>query len=115
MYATLWQLYVFISDGLFYTGILNKLLNHALTSSALAKKRDDHLIRLQNAQAFLALAFKTICEFWAGTNDRNPTTVEKENVLNERMDAEGFRQVVEAWTASAKPRRVGRKNGERLT
>src|SRR5260221_11535326 len=57
-YATLWQLYVFISDGLFYTGILNKLLNYALASSASAKKRDDHLTRLKNAQAFLALAFK---------------------------------------------------------
>ncbi len=104
-YATLWQLYVFISDGLYYTGILNKLLNHALTSSASAKRRDDHLIRLQNAQAFLALAFKTICEFWAGTNDRNPTTEEKENVLNERMDAEGFRQVVEAWAAKCKAKK----------
>jgi HD superfamily phosphohydrolase len=101
-YATLWQLYVFISDGLFYTGILNKLVSHVVASRTLAIKRDDHLTRLQNAQAFLALAFKTICEFWAGRDHRHPTTEEKENVLKERMDAGIFRQLVESWAVKCK-------------
>jgi|GEM_PF-1035348 len=101
-YATLWQLYVFISDGLFYSGILNKLLNSLPPSCKSGKPRDDHATRLENSQAFLSLAFKAICGVWQGLNQRHNDIKAKENVLNHRMDANAFKEVVETWTTSCK-------------
>ena len=101
-YATLWQLYVFISDGLFYSGVLNKLLNHLPPECLAGKKRDEHMERLENAQAFLPLAFKTICNDWHGVDQKNEKVEEKQKILNVRMDAEAFQEIVGAWAAACK-------------
>lgn len=101
-YATLWQLYVFISDGLFYSGILNKLLIYLPDAYKTGKKRDDHETRLKNSQAFLPLAFKAICNDWHGVDQRHEKIEDKEKVLNNRMGAEAFKEVVDTWAASCK-------------
>lgn len=101
-YATLWQLYVFISDGLFYSGILNKLLT-SLPPECLAESgRDEHMARLEHAQAFLPLAFKTLCNDWHGVDQRNGEVEEKQRILNQRMGVKAFQEVVGAWAAACK-------------
>lgn len=101
-YATLWQLYVFISDGLFYSGVLNKFLNNLPDACLGGKVRDKHETRLENAQAFLPLAFKAICNDWHGVDQRHKSIEEKQKVLNSRMDTKAFQEVVDTWAASCK-------------
>jgi len=101
-YATLWQLYVFISDGLFYSGVLNKLLSKLPPGCLAGKKRDEHTARLEAAQAFLPLAFKTLCNDWHGVDQRNVKVEDKQRILNGRMKAEAFQEVVGAWAAACK-------------
>ena len=101
-YATLWQLYVFISDGLFYSGILNKLLSTLPPECLAGKRRDEHMVRLENAQAFLPLAFKTLCNDWHGVDQRNWKIEDKQRILNGRMEAKAFQEVVGAWAAACK-------------
>src|SRR5258707_99735 len=55
-YAAMWKLYVFLSDGLFYTGILPKLL--LATEAAQAEDLlERHHEKLQQAQGFFIAAF----------------------------------------------------------
>jgi HD superfamily phosphohydrolase len=101
-YATLWQLYVFISDGLFYSGVLNKLLGQLPPECSTGKKRDKHVDRLKNAQAFLPLAFKTLCNDWHGVDQKNEDVEKKQQILNERMNAQAFQEIVGAWAAACR-------------
>jgi HD superfamily phosphohydrolase len=101
-YATLWQLYVFISDGLFYSGILNKLLNSLPAECMAGKTREEHKLRLENAQAFLPLAFKTVCNDWHGVDQQNPEVKAKKQILDERMATKDFQAIVGAWAAACK-------------
>jgi HD superfamily phosphohydrolase len=98
-YETLWQLYVFISDGLFYSGILNKLLNRLPPACVAGKRRDDHVTRLKNAQALLSLSFKAVCSVWQGVDQRYDDVDDKSKVLNKRMEAQPFKEVVGAWVS----------------
>ena len=58
-YSALWKLYVFISDGLYYTGILNKL--KLATANGQAKQ----VSRLKNAEALVVGALEVICDDWS--------------------------------------------------
>lgn len=93
-YATLWRLYVFISDGLFYSGILNKLLDTLETAN-----RENHLVRLENAQALLTVAFEAMCNDWTTLNSALPKTADKQVRLEKRMDVEAFKPLVGKWLA----------------
>lgn len=61
-YDGLWKIYVFITDSLFYTGILGKLKNKA--SIGQASEKVGHEDRLRKAQAFVVAALKSICGAW---------------------------------------------------
>jgi len=98
-YATLWQLYVFVSDGLFYSGILNKLLKNIPTLGTADQGRDIHRKRLKNAQAFLSLAFKAICGNWSGLDQQKEGVEAKEKLLHNRMDADAFQELLISWVA----------------
>jgi HD superfamily phosphohydrolase len=93
-YATLWQLYVFISDGLFYSGLLDKIIAHLPTGCTVGQKRDNHENRLKNAQALLSVAFGAVCINWANLSTK---VDDAEKLLQERMDAKAFRDLVGRW------------------
>ena len=79
-YSALWKLYVFVSDGLYYTGILNKL---KLVSGD-AEASASHVSRLKSSEALVVAALEVICEDWskycrevAGTSRRQTRLVEQ--------------------------------------
>ena len=96
-YATLWQLYVFVSDGLFYSGILNKLLNNLPASCTAGHARDKHKDRLRNAQAFLSVAFKAVCSNWPGLDQHQKEIEAKRRLLENRMNAKAFQELLLSW------------------
>jgi hypothetical protein len=96
-YEGLWQLYVFISDGLYYSGILNKLLTALPPTIVQNQTRDKHKARLEHSQAFLALAFKAICNNWAGQDQQLGEHDAKTTLLHTRMGAEAFKEVLRVW------------------
>ena len=61
------------------------------------RERDDHKKRLENSQAFLSLAFKTVCTVWQGLDQQGNNPEEKEKILNKRMDAKPFKEVAGSW------------------
>lgn len=62
----LWKFYVFISDGLFYTGILSKLLpNHPCARSA-----DAHRKHLETAQNLTVKALRSAWQYWQVTGKK---------------------------------------------
>ena len=82
-YAALWKLYVFISDGLFYSGVLNKLLG--LSKDAPAS--DWHSERLKDCQVLLVRALEALENNWhdfCREHDGQDDT--KKTQLNRRMD-----------------------------
>ena len=58
-YAALWKLYVFLSDGLFYTGALAGLLGEGCAGS-----RDNHAGHLQGAQVLAIRALRSAWDYW---------------------------------------------------
>jgi HD superfamily phosphohydrolase len=59
-YAAMWKIYVFASDGLFYTGGLARLIpRHECRTD-----RDAHRAHLQQAEAFLIRAIHTAWDWW---------------------------------------------------
>jgi hypothetical protein len=97
-YATLWQLYVFISDGLYYTGILQKLLSKLPVIEKTNIGRDSHEIRLKRARSLLTVALKVVCDDWSLPNEKLTDVRAKENFLNGRMDVDMFRKIVADWS-----------------
>lgn len=97
-YAALWKLYVFISDGLFYTGILNKLKNclDAKESEEDSVKR--HELRLKRAQAFLIAAFEAVYEDWRNFCGTHNSVDDQRKHLEGSMSQERFKNLVCSWT-----------------
>lgn len=96
-YATLWKLYVFISDGLFYSGVINKLLG--LSGGAVAWKW--HKERLRDCQASLVRAIDTLGDDWSSyCRDHKGQDVTKKEQLNMQMDGGQFRNIVRKWIES---------------
>jgi hypothetical protein len=98
-YATLWQLYVFISDGLYYSGILNKLLSKLPASCTGGQRRDTHEKRLRSAEAFLTVAFEAVCSNWHGLNTKITKVEDKQKLLDSRMDADAFKRMIGRWVS----------------
>ncbi|MHB1959468.1 MAG: hypothetical protein ACYCO5_10615 [Acidobacteriaceae bacterium] len=60
-YEALWKLYVFISDGLFYSGVVAKLRPEHLCS----ENHKNHLDHLHVAQDYALRALRAAWEYWA--------------------------------------------------
>jgi HD superfamily phosphohydrolase len=58
-YAALWKLYVFVSDGLFYTGPLAEILR-----GACAGNREAHALHLKTAQIYTIRALRSAWDHW---------------------------------------------------
>lgn len=56
----LWKLYVFLSDGLFFTGVLAK----ALRRHPCAENEEAHKVHLEAAQRIAVRALRTAWEYW---------------------------------------------------
>ncbi len=97
-YATLWQLYVFISDGLYYTGILQKLLDKLPASETRTPDRETHEKRLLTARSLLTVALKVVCNDWSLVDEKHTDIGEKEHFLDGRMDIGEFRKFVANWS-----------------
>ena len=80
----LWKLYVFLSDGLFYTGVLAKLLqNHECSVRA-----ENHKKHLEMAQNIALRALRCAWKDWEGI--RRDPKVQIETVLAEGMNIQSF-------------------------
>lgn len=97
-YASLWKLYVFISDGLYYTGILNKL-KACRSGSGSTRKCDEHVIRLRNAESFVVVALDLIREDWSDYCEREYSSTKREERLRGRMPEDRFVALVDLWVA----------------
>ena len=97
-YAALWKLYVFISDGLFYSGVLEKLLGLSKNT----ERRDWHKKRLKDCQVLLMKALLELALDWSRfcLYPEGWDATAKKNRLNRRMESDHFRDIVQAWINS---------------
>ncbi|MBI5818053.1 MAG: HD domain-containing protein [Verrucomicrobia bacterium] len=97
-YQGLWQLYVFISDGLFYTGLLQKLKQHFSKHNT---SRQHHQIRLRYAEELIKYAFKVMMIDWAATSKQmeheGMGPVEEGKKLGVPMDENLFKTLLPLW------------------
>ncbi len=99
-YATLWKLYVFISDGLFYTGTVNRLKEYLAggTISSSEIQVNQHRSRLKRAQRLIIAALETVWKNWTDVREVEPVKNQK-NLLEKRMDVVDFKKLVGIWAA----------------
>jgi HD superfamily phosphohydrolase len=90
---SLWKFYVFLSDGLFYTGLLSKLLpEHKCNIVAEA-----HIHHLELAQAIVVRALRTAWEYWERQKTHASFTLGSTSPVNELkqllriFNAEGYK------------------------
>lgn len=96
-YAALWALYVFISDGIFYTGILKKL-QHCLAGPYDATvAMAEHCLRLKEAQGLLIEAFDVVHDDWSDFCDNNDGSSTRQHRLENPMDADTFKNLARIW------------------
>lgn len=96
-YAALWKLYVFISDGLFYSGVINKLLGLSKSTRAWHWHKE----RLKDCQVLLMRALDKLGDDWAYfCRDKKGQDATKKERLNGRMEASHFHEIVEGWIKS---------------
>ncbi|MFO0968498.1 MAG: HD domain-containing protein [Gemmataceae bacterium] len=93
-YSAMWKLYVFVSDSLFYTGILSKLTVPALPTLQ-ARRRQNEL--LENAQTFFIRAFDVMFANWAKRLEDGLSPDDGDAVLKSAMDSGAFRTLVGRW------------------
>jgi hypothetical protein len=95
-YDGLWKIYVFITDSLYYTGILGKLKN----PSAIGQPSEtaDHQDRLETAQAFVIAALKSVCEEWQHLQAKHRNASELERQLSNPMPLNRFKLVLASWS-----------------
>jgi HD domain len=84
-YEDVWKLWVFVSDGLFYTGMLAKLLpGHACSDNASA-----HEEHLRAAQRLIARAVRTAWSHWDSRREELARVLEQDP-----MDDEEFKLIL---------------------
>lgn len=98
-YSALWKLYVFISDGLYYTGIYNKIKNAIVKKSNPIFDSTQHEMRLNEARNFMVASFETISNHWNFfcTEHHKYGVAERTNLLKTPMDSKNFLELVNAW------------------
>ncbi len=105
-YAALWKLYVFISDGLYYTGIFDKLRSAMPGTSVARDAVKEHGKRLEDARDMLFAALHTVYANWSGFCE--PTDWLKEHgekFLAERMASDSFGTLVGRWISTYRDER----------
>lgn len=80
-YAAMWKVYVFISDGLYYTGGLARLIPAHPCRKDLAA----HKLHLEQAQDYMVQAIHCACEWWTQRGRRTGQDLGKE-ISNEDLD-----------------------------
>ena len=92
-YAGMWKLFVFISDGLYYTGTMAKLI----PDYRCGKTIDAHLKCLEFAQRFLITGFKTAYEYWVAKKE----TIEP-RALDSQLKSPDFQSLLRTFLAMIK-------------
>lgn len=100
-YAAMWKLYVFLSDSLFYTGILEKLIDPDVDP---ASSRCRQKTLLENATAFFVAAFKVVFDNWSETCELRKSRDQRQQFLLSQMENQRFASLVERWIASYRDR-----------
>jgi hypothetical protein len=95
-YAAMWKLYVFVSDGLYYTGLLSKLKGSAGRTNS---PKESHLAQLRRAEALVVAAIEAIAEDWQNYCDRTESADDRASRLGRGMDSEKFRNLLHLWLA----------------
>lgn len=89
-YAGMWKLFVFISDGLYYTGTMAKLVPNYKCGMRI----DAHEECLEFAQRFLIMGFKTAYEYWMAKQEAiEPRT------LNSPLEPDEFQSLLRTFLA----------------
>jgi HD superfamily phosphohydrolase len=110
-YATLWRLYVLVSDGLFYSGIISKAFKHLERSGIEIPRRNSHTERIRFAETFVAVALTKLCEDWKGraakiealTGRNNEQQAERlKPLLERRMGPRRLKWLIKTWAHTAK-------------
>jgi len=96
-YAALWQLQVFISDGLFYSGILNKVIGSPDAKRPNAAERDSNNGRLSKAQGLLVEALLQIRADWPRLTGHLKSAKAVAETLSTQMEIEDFQELVHRW------------------
>jgi hypothetical protein len=73
---SLWKLYVFLSDGLFYTGVLAK----ALTNHPCASNPKEHGPHLETAQRIVVRAIRAAWQYWRSKRANINLEIESDEV-----------------------------------
>jgi HD superfamily phosphohydrolase len=94
-YANLWKIYVFISDGIYYTGILNKLLPRSAQQQNNAKAL--HIEKLKKCEALVVAALEAICDDWSSSCDNKCDANSRRRRLIGIMPDEAFTALVDLW------------------
>ncbi len=110
-YAALWKLYVFVSDGLYYTGILNKL--KTAKSNGQVQRAASHIGRIRNAEALVVAALDVIYDDWSNHCREQGDTKARERRLVGYMDEDRFTALVELWVAKYKAQESRNQNPTR--
>jgi hypothetical protein len=84
-YAALWKLYVFLSDGLFYSGSLAKVMN-----TKCADSREAHIEHLKYAQIIAIRALRCAWGYWRSYQKKEKKPID----LNIPMSLEQLRTVL---------------------
>ena len=96
-YASLWKLYVFLSDGLFYTGVYAKLVEHECSKDPYENPEDHpHKNHLEAAERLLISAFRIAFQW----------SIEHKAImdLGKTMSVEDFKNLLEQLTAHHDPK-----------
>lgn len=88
----LWKFYVFLSDGLFFTGSLSKLL----TGHKCGVFHEEHIKCLEASQDIVVRGLRTAWEFWEASR-RKPTPLN----LSTQISVEEFQQLLEVFRTEA--------------
>ncbi len=94
-YAALWAIYVFIGDGLFYTGALKKLTKLGKSTPSL----EDHVNQLKHSQLFMVAALDAICRDWSEACESESSPEDLQRRLDEKLDATTFKDLLQMWMA----------------
>ena len=97
-YSGMWNLYVFVSDGLFYAGTIAKLRpNHPCNRTASSMKEHPHLLCLEEAVRLLAAALCTAWRYWVEGFDDNSFRDPSKSPIHKPMTADKLGELLQKY------------------
>ena len=91
-YASMWKLYLFLSDSLFFSGIVPKILVGLGSKHACADNYRNHRLCLKQAREFAVRSLRASWEFWEHRK-RGLTATELGDSLREPVEGEDLRRL----------------------